>query len=287
MLQRVSAWMPKPARWLFAAGNFLGAPGFLMAADWDPNQYARFSEARTRPARELIARIPTFDARMIIDLGCGDGPVTALLRQRWPNADIVGVDSSGAMLDSARIACPTAQFVEADIASWRPGLPADLIFSNAALQWLDGHAELLPDLFRHVAPRGVLAVQMPANFEAPSHRHLASLAEDARWIHRVGHLRRRDPVAALENYLEWLDADAASIDAWETTDYLWLEGEHAVLQWMKGTALRPFLSALEGGDAREFERDLAERLATSYPRRPDGRTLFPFTRRYFVAIRRG
>ena len=189
------------------------------------------------------------------------------------------------MLERARIACPTVRFVDADIVSWRPDAPADLIFSNAALQWLDGHAELLPDLFRHVAPRGVLAVQMPANFDAPSHRHLASLAGDARWIRRVGHLRRGNPVADLVQYIGWLDPDATSIDAWETTDYLWLDGDDAVLQWMKGSALRPFLSTLDVDDAREFERDLATKLAASYPKRPDGRTLFPFTRRYFVAMR--
>jgi trans-aconitate 2-methyltransferase len=257
-----------------------------MRANWDPELYARFSDARARPARELMARIPPLEPRTIVDLGCGDGPVTALLAERWPAAEIVGIDSSPAMLERARSVCPSVRFFEADIANWRPEMPVDLIYSNAALHWLDRHMKLLPDLLRNVAPGGVLAVQMPANFEAPSHRLLAELAAEPRWRDRIGHLVRTSPVGTLANYIDWLGPEAGSIDAWETTDWLMLEGPDAVLHWMKGTALRPFLTALGGSEGAAFESALAPRLAAAYPRRPDGRTLFPFARRYFVAIRR-
>jgi trans-aconitate 2-methyltransferase len=256
-----------------------------MSADWDPEQYSRFSAARTRSARELITRIPELNARMIIDLGCGDGAVTRLLGARWPNATVIGVDSSPAMLEKARQACPAAEFIDADIARWRPHDPADLIFSNAALHWLDDHQWLMPELFGHVASGGAFAVQMPANFDAPSHKLLAALASSPEWRDNLGHLLRPDPVASLSRYLEWLRPTSTAIDAWETTDMLMLDGENAVLHWMKGTALRPFLARLSAADALDFESSLAAQLADAYPRRSDGLTLFPFTRRYFAAVR--
>ncbi len=148
----------------------------MTSSCWDPQQYRRFSDQRRRPAQDLIARIPLAEVRTIVDLGCGDGPVTALLAQRWPAAETIGVDSSPAMLEKARQVCATAKFIDADIARWCPHVPVDLIFSNASLHWLDNHERLIPDLFRHVSPGGALAVQMPANFEAPSHQRLATLA---------------------------------------------------------------------------------------------------------------
>lgn len=256
-----------------------------MAADWDPNQYGRFSEARTRPARELIARIPSIPSRMIIDLGCGDGPVTALLADRWPAAEITGIDSSGAMLAKARSLCPTVTFVEADIAAWKAEQPPGLIFSNATLQWLDGHNTLLPKLLSMLAPGGVMAVQMPGNFDAPSHRLLAALATSPTWNARTGHLVRHTPVREPAYYVDLLSPLATRIEAWETTDMLMLDGENAVLEWMKGTALRPYFTALSQTDAAMFQEQLAERLSAAYPRRPNGKTLFPFRRIYFVAVR--
>jgi trans-aconitate 2-methyltransferase len=224
---------------------------------------------------------------MIIDLGCGDGPVTALLVERWPTAQITGVDSSGAMLAKARTLCPTVTFVEADIAAWHATQPPDLIFSNATLQWLDGHDSLLPRLARMLAPGGVLAIQMPGNFDAPSHRLLAALATSPTWNSKTGHLVRHIPVREPAYYVDLLAPLTTRIEAWETTDLLMLDGDNAVLEWMKGTALRPYLTALSNADSALFQEQLAERLAAAYPRRPNGNTLFPFRRIYFVAIRRG
>jgi trans-aconitate 2-methyltransferase len=269
------------------SGRFLQEDGGLTGfGDWDPDQYARFSGVRSRPARELIARIPGSDMRTIIDLGCGDGPVTRLLLDRWPNAMVTGVDSSQAMLDRARKLCPEVDFIEADIAIWSPNRPVDLIFSNAALQWVDNHAIRVGQLFAHISRGGALAVQMPGNFDAPSHRALAALAKSAEWFTKVGPLVRPNPVAAPSAYLDWLGEIPAAFDAWETTDFLILEGEDPVLEWMKGTALRPYLGVLTQAEAARFMKQLASRLRDAYPPRADGRTVLPFRRIYFVATRK-
>ncbi|MDZ4735679.1 MAG: methyltransferase domain-containing protein [Rhodospirillaceae bacterium] len=257
-----------------------------MSAIWDPTQYARFSDARSRPARELIARIPLRPFKTIVDLGCGDGPVTHLLSERWPEARITGIDSSSAMLATARAAFPGVRFVEADVAAWSSDAPVDLLFSNAALQWLDHHSTLMPRLFAQVPPGGVFAVQMPGNFDAPSHRTLAALAQSDRWRVQTGDLVRSNPVAMPTAYLDFLGSNVASFDGWETTDYLLLDGSDPVLEWMKGTALRPYLSALPPSDAARFMAELARLLADAYPTRADGRTVFPFRRIYFIATRK-
>ena len=254
-------------------------------SSWDPAQYARFSDARTRPARELIARIPDRDYATIVDLGCGDGPVTALLVERWPTAQITGIDSSEPMLAKARELCPRVTFVEGDVATWQSTQPSDLIFSNATLQWLDRHDNLLPKLVRMLAPGGVVAIQMPGNFDAPSHRLLAALATSSNWNARTGHLVRHTPVQQPSYYVDLLAPLTGRIEVWETTDLLMLDGENAVLEWMKGTALRPYLTALSQTDAALFQQHLVERLSAANPRRPDGKTLFPFRRIYFVAVR--
>ena len=257
-----------------------------MAATWDPTQYNCFSDARIRPARELIERIPMTTIRSIADLGCGEGTVTCLLSTRWPEACVVGIDSSPAMLAKARSTCPSANFIHADISAWFPTTPVDLIFSNAALQWLDHHAQLIPKLFANVTAGGALAVQMPGNFDAPSHRSLMALAQSPEWHTKVGYVVRASPVGAPVSYLHYLGETPASFDAWETTDYLYLEGANPVLEWMKGTALRPYIDALTPEDALQFTAELASRLAVAYPPQPSGLTLFPFRRIYFVATRR-
>ncbi|MEX1108820.1 MAG: methyltransferase domain-containing protein [Dongiaceae bacterium] len=257
-----------------------------MTAIWDPTQYARFSDARTRPARELIARIPSRPIQTIVDLGCGDGLVTRLLTERWPKARITGIDSSSQMLAIAHDACPGVRFVEADIATWSSGGPVDLFFSNAALQWLDDHQTLMPWLFSQLSPSGVFAVQMPGNYDAPSHRALTTLAKSDRWRAQTGDLVRSNPVAAPAAYLDFLGSEVALFDSWETTDYLLLDGSDPVLEWMKGTALRPYLSALPPSDAARFMAELARLFAEAYPARADGETVFPFRRIYFIATRK-
>lgn len=186
---------------------------------------------------------------------------------------------------AAQDSCPTITFLERHIEVWQPAERPDLIFSNAALQWVDDHSVLIPRLFRMLESRGTFAVQMPNNFGAPSHEELAALVNSGEWYSRLGHLLRESPIATLGAYVDWLTPEAQSIEAWETTDYLMLDGEHAVLEWMKGTALRPFLAVIDAEEAGQFLQQLADRLTKAYPRRSDGRTLFPFRRIYFVASR--
>lgn len=259
---------------------------------WNPAQYLQFAGERLRPALDLLARIPLARPRTIVDLGCGAGNVTKLLGERWPKARIVGVDSSTDMLGEARAATRNDRrytFVAADLAQWRPDAPVDLVYSNAALHWLDDHATLFPRLMNAVAPGGALAVQMPSNFLAPSHVVLQDVVGSPRWNAQLGALLRPVPVAPAVRYFEWLSPHARTVDAW-TTEYLHVlprasDGEHPVIAWIKGTALTPFLAVLGANAQRAFIRDCTERVARAYPALADGRVLYPFRRVFMVATR--
>ncbi|MEX0825516.1 MAG: methyltransferase domain-containing protein [Acidimicrobiia bacterium] len=248
---------------------------------WDPAQYDRYAGERLRPALDLIARIP-IAPRSIWDLGCGTGSITALLAKRWPEATVGGLDSSPTMLGRAR-EIPGIEWRLADIASWEPEQPPELIFSNAALHWLDDHATLLPRLAAQVAPGGVLAVQMPRNFDEPSHALLAATAASSRWREAVGHLVRPAPVAEPAEYHHLLSGRFATLDIWETVYFQVLEGEDPVAEWARGTAARPYLDALDG-HGEEFMEDYASRLRRAYPRSDDGTTLFPFRRLFLIGV---
>lgn len=259
---------------------------------WHPAQYLQFAGERLRPALDLLARIPLESPRTIVDLGCGTGNVTKLLGGRWPDARIVGVDSSPEMLKAARAATqddPRFAFVAADLGQWRPDAPVDLVYSNAALHWLPDHAALFARAAAMVAPGGVLAVQMPDNFRAPSHTLIADIARDPRWRAKLGGIVRALPVAAPADYFAWLAPRMTSVDIW-LTDYLQVlearpDGEHPVAAWTKGTGLVPFLEALDERERADFLREYMQRLARVYPARADGRTLFPFRRLFVVATR--
>jgi trans-aconitate 2-methyltransferase len=263
-----------------------------MSMPWNPAQYLEFADARLRPALDLLARIQFDTPRTIVDLGCGTGNVTQFLAGRWPQARIVGVDSSPAMLREARAAThddPRCTFVTADLAQWQPDAPVDLVYSNAALHWLPDHAALFARVAAMVAPDGVLAVQMPDNFRAPSHTLIADIARSERWRAMLGSIVRGPPVAAPTDYFAWLSARMAKVDIW-CTDYLQVlearkDGEHPVAAWTKGTWLVPFLEALGDSDRDEFLREYMDRLAVAYPPRADGRTLFSFRRLFIVANR--
>jgi trans-aconitate 2-methyltransferase len=252
---------------------------------WQPERYLAFADERTRPAHDLLARVALVDAERIADLGCGPGNSTALLAQRWPNAAIIGIDSSPEMLVQARASGVQAIWVQADIAAWTPDRPLDLIYSNAALHWLDDHATLLPRLLNQVPETGVLAVQMPRNFAAPSHALLRETARSGPWADRLTGILDRKPVAAPEWYYELLAPQAQTLDIWETEYLHVLEGDDPVLSWTRGTALRPIRHALEAEQYDAFEAAYAARLRAAYPRRADGRTLFPFRRLFIVARR--
>lgn len=252
---------------------------------WDPRQYLRFSGHRLRPAVDLLNRIDLAEPKRIVDLGCGAGNVTVLLRDRWPSAALTGVDGSADMLAQARAAAADVKWIEADMARWTPAAPPDLIYSNAALHWLGDHEALFPRLVDMLAPGGVLAVQMPRNFGAPSHTAMADAARSGPWRDRLEPLLRPPPVSEPDVYYGLLAPLAATIDIWET-DYLQvLEGDDPVAEWTKGTWLRPLLDALEEPDRSGFELVYRERVRAAYPRRADGRTLFPFRRLFVIAQR--
>jgi trans-aconitate 2-methyltransferase len=254
-------------------------------AGWDPGKYLEFADHRLRPALDLLARIPLAAPAVVYDLGCGAGNVTRLLAERWPTAAITGVDGSAAMLARARAAPSRIAWVEADLRTWRPPRPADLVFANAALHWLGDHAALFPRLVDALASGGVLAVQMPRNHAAPSHTEMIAAAEAGPWRARLAPLLRRRPVADARAYHDLLAPHVSRLDIWETEYLHVLEGDNPVVEWTRGSALKPLLDALEEPERSAFVAEYAARIARAYPRRPDGRTLFPFRRLFIVAER--
>lgn len=251
-------------------------------ATWDPTQYLEFADHRLRPALDLLARIDHQGPRSVWDLGCGAGGPTAVLADRWPDATVRGVDSSPDMLDRAKAAYSDIEWIRGDIEDWTSPVPADVVFSNAAIHWLDDHASLLPRLLQQLAPGGVLAIQMPRNHAEPSHQRLNETARSEPWVDRVGDLVRESPVATPEQYHSTLRPLAKTLDIWETVYVQELTGTDAVASWTKGSVVRPFLDAL-GADGEEFFVDYAARLADDYPAGPDGTTLFTFRRLFIVA----
>ena len=253
-------------------------------ATWDSVQYLRFVAERSRPARDLLARVPIEAPGRVYDLGCGPGNITRLLAERWPAAEIVGIDSSPEMLAKARAGESAGiRWEEADLRTWTPAKPAELFYSNAALQWLPDHDRQFPRLAGLLAPGAVLAVQMPRNQGEPSHTLMFDTVEDGPWAARLRPLMRRQPVAASEAYYDWLSPVVLRVEVWETIYWQVLDGENPVVEFTKGTALRPFLEALEGDERQAFLDAYARRIRAAYPPRPDGRTLFPFRRLFIVA----
>jgi trans-aconitate 2-methyltransferase len=250
---------------------------------WSPERYLAFGDERTRPAIDLLARVPLVAAARVVDLGCGPGNSTALLAARWPGAVVTGVDSSTAMLAKARASGVPARWVEADIATWTADDPLDLIFANAALHWVEDHATLLPRLLGGLRPGGALAVQMPRNFAAPSHALLRATAAQEPWAGRLAGVLDREPVAAPPWYYRLLAPRAAALDIWETEYLHVLDGDDPVLRWAGGSALHPVREALEPEAFAAFEAAYAARLREAYPKGADGRTLFPFRRLFIVA----
>ncbi|MFN0162460.1 MAG: methyltransferase domain-containing protein [Burkholderiales bacterium] len=252
---------------------------------WNPEQYLKFEEPRLRPAVDLLGRIGLTAPRTVYDLGCGTGNVTRLIAARWPQAAITGVDDSGAMLAQAAKNLPSLRWVEQSLAQWSAGTPADLVYSNAALHWLAHHERLFARLVGQLAPGGVLAVQMPRNFDAPSHTAIAQTVAAGPWRERLSPLVKPAPVAPPQSYYAWLKPLAANLDIWETEYLQVLTGPDAVKEWTKGTWLKQFLDALEPAAAADFEAAYAERVRAAYPMRADGRTLFPFRRLFIVLTR--
>lgn len=249
---------------------------------WDPTLYSAFAAPRARPALDLLARVTLEEPRHVVDLGCGTGNITRLLATRWPEAQVYGVDSSAEMLTAAAAAPSSIRWTQAGIDTWTPEQTPDLLFSNAALHWLDDHATLLPRLIRYLAPGGVLAVQVPHNHYAASHTVMAETAAAGPWAERLAPLVRSFPVEEPAFYYDLLAPLATSIDIWETEYLHVLEGDEPVVRWTMGTALRPVLAALTDAEREDFLAAYGQRIAQAYPRRHDGHTLFPFRRLFMV-----
>jgi trans-aconitate 2-methyltransferase len=260
--------------------------------DWDPGRYLRFAEPRTRPALDLLARLDDLQPERIYDLGCGTGHVTRLLAERWPAAAVVGVDGSEEMLKRAAAVPGRVAWKRADIATWEADGPTGLIFSNAALHWVPDHTALLPRLMRQLVPGGVLAVQIPWNWDRPSHRLIREVLEGAgpggNALSRapIPAGLARTPVALPEDYLDILETTAHPVDLWSTDYFHRLEGPSPVLEWTRGTTLRPILEVLAPAERERFLDAYGERLAEAYPPRADGTTLFPFRRLFLLARRK-
>jgi trans-aconitate 2-methyltransferase len=250
---------------------------------WDPQQYGRFAGQRLRPALDLIARIPLEHPQTVVDLGCGTGNVTRMLRRRWPGACVTGVDASPQMLAEARKEEASIAWEQTELGAWDPATKYDLVFSNAALHWLDDHPGLFMRLAANVTAGGVLAVQMPRNFHAPSHTLMHELALSPPWRDALGKLLRPLPVLEPAAYYDLLAPLARSLDIWETEYLQILEGENPVAEWTKGTWLAPLLAALASSARVAYESEYRQLVARAYPRRADGKTLFPFRRLFIVA----
>ena len=250
---------------------------------WDPAQYLKFAGHRLRPAIDLLSRIDADKPTEVYDLGAGTGNVTRLMKDRWPDAHVTGVDDSQEMLAKAAAAAPAIDWERADLATWRPARRADVIYSNAALHWIVGHERLFAELVGALAPAGVLAVQMPRNFSAPSHTSIAEAARSGPWRARLEPLLRPAPVGEPAFYFDLLAPRVAELDIWETEYQQVLEGDNPVKEWTKGTWLTPLLDALAEPERSEFEAAYGALVARAYPPRADGRTLFPFRRLFIVA----
>jgi trans-aconitate 2-methyltransferase len=250
---------------------------------WDPAKYLDYADLRARPFYDLVSRIAAAAPRRVVDLGCGPGNLTVSLRERWPGAILECGDSSPEMVRAARSRGLDATVL--DIRDWTPAPDTDVVVSNAVLQWVPDHASLLRRWVSELPPGAVVAVQVPGNFNAPSHALTRELAASPAWASRLAEvvLREDDAVSTPLEYANLLADAGCAVDAWETTYVQPLPGPHPVLEWITGTALRPIRAALSDPEWDEFRAQLAPRLASAYPARPDGTTWFEFRRVFFVA----
>ncbi|MGA8402966.1 MAG: trans-aconitate 2-methyltransferase [Stellaceae bacterium] len=257
--------------------------GESMAHEWDATQYLRFSDARTLPAIDLLSRIELAAAKRVVDLGCGPGNSTAPLKARWPDAAVAGIDSSEELLAAARRDHPRIAFERGDIATWTADAPCDVVFANASLQWVGGHDGLVPHLFAQVAPGGVLAVQMPRNHDFATHRLMRQVAAEGPWRDRLDGARDPSPVRPPEFYYDLLAPHAAAFTIWETNYIQVMNGVPAIIAWLHGTGLRPFLARLTEAERPQFLDHYAALLAAEYKPRADRKILLPYPRLFFVA----
>ena len=253
---------------------------------WDADLYMRFGNERTQPSIDLLARVALDQPKRVIDLGCGPGNSTALLSQRWPEAQVTGFDNSPEMIAAARRAAPEGDWQLGDITTWVADEPYDLVFSNATLQWLPDHATLYPRLFAQVAPGGAFAVQIPVFHTTALQRVLLTLAAEPAWRERLAPATRALVAESPGFYYDALVEDARHIDLWETEYQHVLANADATVDWISGTRLRPYLEALgNDADRQDFLTRLRAGVAEIYRPQRDGRVIFPFRRLFLVAYR--
>lgn len=253
---------------------------------WNPELYRRFEDERTRPAAELLARVPLAHAAHVVDLGCGPGNSTELLVQHFAPAQVSGIDQSEAMLESARQRLPGVVFAQDDIATWVPSVAPELIYANAALQWVAEHERLIPRLFAHLAPGGVLAIQMPDNRQEPTHRLMRELAAEAPWREAIGDANQlRARLLSVHRYYDLLAPQATQVDVWHTVYQHPMASAQAIVEWVRATALRPFVEPLSDAQRADFLAEYERRIDAAYPVRSDGQRLLAFPRLFIVAQR--
>jgi trans-aconitate 2-methyltransferase len=255
---------------------------------WDPAQYLTFADERSRPFFDLTEWVRATEPGYVVDLGCGPGQLTATLAGRWPSAQVEGIDSSAEMITAAQQMLAAGgghdrlTFAVGDVTGWDPGRPVDVIVSNAVLQWVPGHMDLLPRWAARLAPDGWLAFQLPANFDQPSHAILRELASSSCWRDKLAGVQLNRQSSEPQEYLDLLAPLGLSVNAWETTYLHVLTGPDPVTEWYKGTGLRPVLSALGPQDAAGFLAEYSERVQVAYPATGYG-TVLPFRRVFVVA----
>ena len=255
-------------------------------SDWSANQYLKFEDERTRPPRDLIAQIPLARAERVIDLGCGPGNSTELLVARYPDAEVIGLDSSPDMLTQARVRLPKGAFIQADLVSWTPPERTNLLFANASFQWLPDHQAVLRRMLQALPPGGVLAVQMPDNTSEPALALMGKVAGRGPWAGNPAlAAAAREPLSRPEAYYDLLKPSCAQLDIWHTIYNHVMAGPQAIVEWFKGSALRPYLDALDPAMRADFLAAYLAEIEQHYPARYEGRVLLPFPRVFIVAVR--
>ncbi len=253
---------------------------------WDPQQYLKFKNERTQPSVDLVARVRIDHPNTIIDIGCGPGNSTQVLYQRWPNAEITGVDNSREMIEKARRDYPHQKWLLADASKLELDRTYDVVFSNAVLQWIPDHDLLIPRLFAIVNPKGSLAIQVPANNESPVHRALLTVSSRGKWSRFISGAERQLTYRTAEYYYNILSPLSSEFDLWEIVYHHVLASQAGMIEWYKGTGMRPFLERLPDDESRkEFEDEMLTEFKQFYPIQKDGKVLYPFKRIFFVVYK--
>lgn len=253
-------------------------------AEWSARQYVKFEDERSRPSVDLIARVPMADPRRVVDIGCGPGNSTEIVRARWPQAELFGLDFSPDMLAAARKRLPDVTFIEADVSAWQPMADVDVFFSNATLQWVKGHQAVMRRLMGALREGGALAVQVPDNQSEPTHALMRDVAAEGPWKAKFADPIARQVMDTPSAYYDLLRPFGA-VDIWHTVYYHPLADAAAIVEWLKGSGLRPFLDRLDEGERQGFLAEYTARIRATYPPQVDGKVLLRFPRLFMVAVK--